>query len=116
MFKQQILDSENTKNDENNNNDIQKKNSSTFSSELTIANTNTNLNTILNSILITNININVNENENTNIFPPLPPPIILYWSETMDLALAKEIKICMFDVQIIGEKLTGKIHTIFLKL
>ena len=66
---------------------------------MTIANTNTNINT----------NENLNENENSNIFPPLPPPIILYWSETMDLALAKEIKICMFDFQIISEKLTGKI-------
>ena len=85
---------------------------------MTTTNTNTNFNTNLNTNLRTNINTKVNENlnEHTNIFPPLPPPIILYWSETMDLALAKEIKICMFDFQIISEKLTGKIYNIFVKL
>ena len=34
-------------------------------------------------------------------------PSVLYWSEKMDLALGKEIRICLFDFVLISEKLTG---------
>ena len=39
--------------------------------------------------------------------PSSAQPIILYWSETMDLALAKEIRICFFDFNLISQNLTG---------
>ena len=34
-------------------------------------------------------------------------PIVLYWSEIMDLALGREIRLCLFDFNLISKNLTG---------
>jgi hypothetical protein len=35
-------------------------------------------------------------------------PVVLYWSEDMDIQLAKEVRSCMFDFDLISQRLTGE--------
>ena len=37
---------------------------------------------------------------------PAPSPVVLYWSETMDIALAKQVRACLFDFAAIAQALT----------